>query len=88
MTPTEIEQLKAMKCNFFASRPTFDEAMQYANNIARSNPDYIATMTAVWVAVNSLIDELVKGTEHQRQLMEAQDDDTNKANDGRCSLTS
>jgi hypothetical protein len=52
MTPKELA--KSVRNNIFASRDTFDEAMDYAYTVAKGTDSPAAVMTAVMVVVNTL----------------------------------
>jgi len=52
MTPAELA--KAVRNNMFATRDTYDEAMEYAYEVAKGTGNPAAVMTAVQVVVNTL----------------------------------
>lgn len=51
---TNQELAKAVRNNMFATRDTYDQAMEYAYSIARGTDNPAAVMCAVQVVVNTL----------------------------------
>jgi len=57
------EFLKSLKSDMFASRESTKEAIDYAHQLIESitPKDRIAAYTAIYVLLNSLSDEIMKG---------------------------
>ena len=51
---TNQELAKAVSNQLFATRDTYDEAMEYAYSVAKGTDNPAAVMTAVQVVVNTL----------------------------------
>jgi hypothetical protein len=55
------EQLaRSIRHGMFASRPSFDEAMEYAHSVARATGETAAVMTAVQVVVNTIAEIILE----------------------------
>ena len=57
---TKEELIFSLRCGLFASRPSIDEAYDYAMDVLGRDP---ATLTAVHVLMNAIADQLVATNE-------------------------
>ena len=69
MTPLEqdlITYVGSIKCNLFSDRPNMREALEYANMVARASENPPATITAVYVAINTFCNVILEIIETRR----------------------
>lgn len=52
------EELKSYRVGLFATRPTLGEALEYAIDLAQHTDAPQAVLTAVYVVLNTVIDEV------------------------------
>jgi chorismate synthase len=57
---TNIEFAKAIKHNVFATKESYDEAMEYAWSVAKGSNNSAAVMTAVQVVVNTIAKQMLE----------------------------
>lgn len=57
---TNAQLAHSMRHGMFGSRDTFDQAMEYAHQVARATGETAAVMTAVQVVVNTIADLMLE----------------------------
>jgi hypothetical protein len=66
MTPAELKiksLAETLKCDLFATRKTIREAIDYALDIAKASENPPATITAVYVVLNTIANTLLNYVE-------------------------